>query len=290
MQIERSKQRFMFTLTVASSKGGVGKSTTAVNLAAAWAELGQRVLLVDLDSNCTATLMLGEQPRRGNSTFDLMTGEVSAAECAFAAQGIDLITGSDENDALDLALAGRMHREYVLAHKLQAADYDVLVIDTPATGGLATTNALVASDYVLGVICAKDAFAPNGVGKLIRHVEAICGGPTEDGPQVIGALLTFVRPNEDVPRSTREAAIGRGFPMLSAEIPERAQLAKSGALGIPELIGKPDSESSFLYRRVRDELTQAINKEQTNGETDDSRNDIRVRVEGRARQLAGNRS
>ena len=143
----------MRSIAIINQKGGVGKTTTAVHLAAAMAEAGERVALVDLDPQAHATLHLGQSPIDSEgSTYDVLTSECSLADVFqpvrknlyLAASHIDLA-------AAEVELAGVVGRELILRDCLAALpnDYDVVVVDCPPSLGILTINALAAVDEVI---------------------------------------------------------------------------------------------------------------------------------------------
>ncbi|MBV8590225.1 MAG: ParA family protein [Acetobacteraceae bacterium] len=165
----------MRTVAVAMQKGGSGKTTTAVNLAAALAEKGQRVLVVDVDPQANATSWFGARDV-GKGIFACLceNGSVSDTLIPTATAGVDLVPASAWLVGAERALAAEVGAETILRRRLKpAADgYDVALVDTPPTLGVLTVGALVAADQVLVPVEAH-VMALNGLAQLLRTVETV---------------------------------------------------------------------------------------------------------------------
>lgn len=163
----------MHTLAVINQKGGVGKTTTAVNLAASLARAGQKVGLIDLDPQAHATLHLGADPKRPEATtYDLLTGDAQMAEVWRDTQeGVRVAPAHIDLAAAELELASVVGREMILRDKLAGAeaDFDYLLIDCPPSLGVLTLNALSAVEDVF-LPLQPHFLALHGLSKLMKTV------------------------------------------------------------------------------------------------------------------------
>lgn len=166
----------MRSIAIMNQKGGVGKTTTAVNLGAALAESGRRVCLVDLDPQAHASLHLGVEPAPNLPTvFELLLGKAALAEVRRPVGGnLDLIPASLDLAAAEVELSGTVGREVILRDKLARDENppEYLVIDCPPSLGILTLNALAAVDEVL-IPLQPHFLALHGLGKLLQTIEVV---------------------------------------------------------------------------------------------------------------------
>ena len=180
-------------IAIANQKGGVGKTTTAVNLAAALARAPQRVLLVDLDAQGNATMGSGVDKREGEaSTCDVLLVEVEArAAVVTTAEGFDLMPGNIDLTAAEIQLMESDGREQRLKTALESlrGDYDFIIIDCPPALSLLTLNALTAADSVL-VPMQCEYYALEGLSALMETIEAL-RARLNPGLEIEGVLRTM---------------------------------------------------------------------------------------------------
>jgi chromosome partitioning protein len=152
----------------AQQKGGAGKTTSAINIAALLALAGRRVLAVDIDPQFALTRRLGIELRQLEHTVvDVLAGWIDASEAIVpGVHGLDVLPATRELAGVELALAGEIGRDSVLRDALDGLTYDAVVIDTPSNLGLLTVNALVATDVVVAPVAADDEGAAQGVAEL----------------------------------------------------------------------------------------------------------------------------
>lgn len=241
----------MRTVAVSNQKGGSGKTTTAVNLAAALAETGARVLVLDLDAQASASAWL-DKPDDGPGLLDVLTGNTSLAGMVrqTAVPGVSLIPASPWLIQADQALAGEVGRETLLrtaVESLPANLADVLLMDCPPTLGLLSLSALVAADEVLVPVEAR-VMALAGLVSLLDTVERV---KRRLNPRLrVSAVLACrvdLRTNlsRDVVAQLRERL---GALVLEPVIRENVRLAEAPSYSRPITLYAPDSAGAEDYR------------------------------------------
>ena len=251
---EPSTTRTATVVAVANQKGGVAKTTSVASLGAAFAELGKRVLLVDLDAQACLTFSLGVDPDEVvTSINEVLVGRgVSAKEAIVAcADGVDLIPSVIELAGVEAQLLPRPGREYVLRSVLDPlrADYDVILLDCAPSLGVLTLNALTAAQgLIIPMPC--EMLSHRGVGQLldtVTDVKAILNPALE----VFGILPTMFDGRSNHARAVL-ADVGEryGLPVLSPPIPKTVRFAEAPAGGRSILTTSRRSKGAQAYRDV----------------------------------------
>jgi chromosome partitioning protein len=241
-------------------KGGSGKTTTAVNLAAGLAEKRHRVLVVDCDPQANATTWLGVSTD-GKGVFAALCegGSLKTVIIGSAIKGVDIAPGSAWLVGAEKALAGEVGAEAVLRRRLRdvAASYDIAIVDTPPTLGVLTVGALVAADKVLAP-CEAHVLALNGLAQMMRTVEAV-----RDRLNERLELLGIVACRVDA--RTRHAAeivdeLRRRFPdaTLKTVIRESVRLAEAPSFAKSILDYDPHGAGAEDYRALTREVLKRL--------------------------------
>lgn len=245
-------------VAIANQKGGVGKTTTSVNLAACLATGGRRVLLVDLDPQANATTGVGVDHRALNrSIYDVIIEGVSASSVIVDTpfDGLDLLPSSIDLAGAELELVPAMARESKLKAALEqiSGNYDTVLIDCPPSLGLLTVNAMTAAASVL-VPIQCEYYALEGLSQLARNVELIQKG-LNSLLHISGIVLTMydarTKLSEEVANEVREHFGDRVFRTM---IPRSVRLSEAPSHGVPAVIHDPTSRGSLAYRWLADEF------------------------------------
>jgi chromosome partitioning protein len=245
-------------LAVAAAKGGVGKTTTASNLAAAVGEVGGRALAIDLDGSAfSLTRAFGQTPSRVPAgVFEVMTGAAVPADAVVVdvAPGVDLLVARRELAALELQLVAELGRELILRDALagQLDAYDAVIIDTAPGITLLTVNALYAADGAIVPVSLEDAGSVQGALELGAAVGRARGrGATAN---VRAVVRVKADPRRIAAQSIEAALDEHGLPVAQEVVPLLAAFQTATARGVPLVVSHPDSRGACAYRRVAEEL------------------------------------
>ena len=183
----------MKIISLVNQKGGVAKTTTAVSLSALLAELGRKVLVVDLDAQGNLTENFGiDGDGLDKTIYEVMTKELPLNEAIHTTKfGVDIVPANIDLASAELEMANMMTREMILGKAFKKADldYDFVILDLPPSLGLITLNSLALSDYVLIPVDAG-VYSLSGVNQLVKIITTVIENDLNDDLSVLGVLLT----------------------------------------------------------------------------------------------------
>ena len=249
----------MIRIAIANQKGGVGKTTTCINLATALAAIGWRVLLIDLDPQGNASTGVGiAASQRKRSSYDVLIGSATAMEAAIPTRvpRLDLLPATVDLSGAEIEMVALQDRAHRLDKALGAAPpgrWDICVVDCPPSLGLLTVNALVAARHLL-VPLQCEFFALEGLSQLLQTVERIRVAFNPD-LSILGVALTmFDRRNNLSQAVSEDVRACLGDAVFETVVPRNVRLSEAPSHGLPALIYDLRCPGSEAYLRLAREL------------------------------------
>ena len=244
-------------IAVVNQKGGVGKTTTAVNLSCALNELGQRALLVDFDAQGNATSGMGVDKQVAPTVYDVLLGSVEADRAVIPTKYGPVLPANKALSGAEIELVGVENREYLLRQSLQAMvpNYDFILIDCPPSLGLLPLNALCAANTVL-VPVQCEYYALEGLSDLMYTIRAV-RGRLNPALELEGVLLTMFDGRINL-SSQVAAEVKRFFPgkLYATVIPRNVRLSEAPSHGMPVQYYDRSSRGAEAYVALAQEIVR----------------------------------
>jgi chromosome partitioning protein len=249
---------------VANQKGGVGKTTTTVNLAAGLAKIGQRVLMVDLDPQGNATMGSGVDKRKLELTvYDVLLESASVAEARVKSEkcGYDVLGANRDLAGAEVELVQLEHRDQRLKQALGAVtqEYDFILIDCPPSLSMLTLNGLCSAHGVI-VPMQCEYFALEGLTDLVNTIKQVHANMNKD-LQIIGLLRVMFDPRITLQQQVSDQLKAHfGEKVFNTVIPRNVRLAEAPSYGLPGVVFDPNARGSQAFVEFASEMVERIRK------------------------------
>lgn len=249
-------------ISFANQKGGVGKTTSVVNVAAAWADRGKKILVIDIDPQSNASSGLGwREPAAGTYEVLILEDELAQHLQMLEKPSVHLLAGHPNLAGAAVELVNFDGREYRLREKLAPVrnNYDYILIDCPPALGLLTINALAASDGVI-IPVQSEYYALEGLSQLLNTLSLV-REHIHNELEIYGAVLTMVNRRNRLSEAVSEQ-MRKHFPhyVFGTAIPRNVKLAEAPSHGQPISIYEPASVGARAYADLAREIDALLNK------------------------------
>lgn len=255
----------MRIFAITNQKGGVGKTTTTVNLAASLKSIKRRVLMIDLDPQGNATMGSGvDKNDLQLSVYDVLTGRCDAKTAIVHAEnaGYDILPANGDLTAAEVELLSLDNKEFRLRDALKqvSENYDYIIIDCPPSLSMLTVNGLVAADSVI-IPMQCEYYALEGLSALMNTITGITQGPNP-GLKIEGLLRTMYDPRNSLTRDVSSQLIQHfGDRVYDTVIPRNVRLAEAPSFGLPALAYDKKSRGAMSYLALAGEVLRKTQKE-----------------------------
>ena len=251
-------------ISIANQKGGVGKTTTSVNISTILAKKGKKVLLIDTDPQGNATSGLGIEKNFENSVYDVIIGDIKVEDAILETEIKNLkICPSNINLAgAEVELVSMISREYRLKEKLEEVKekFDYIIIDCPPSLGLITLNAFTSSNSVL-IPVQCEYYALEGLGQLINTIELVKKHLNKE-LEIEGAVLTMYDARTNLSNQVvKEVKNYFGEKVYKTVIPRNVRLSEAPSYGMPITIYDPRSKGAKCYDKLVKEIIKKNDEE-----------------------------
>lgn len=246
----------MSVISVINHKGGVAKTTTSINVAASWARMGKRVLLIDLDPQASATHAIFGKREFDSTVYDVLINRSRITETIIHSDDykIDVLPSELMLSGVDIQLAAQYGRERILKRSLDMIKriYDAIIIDCSPSLGLLTVNALLASDEILIPIC-PEYFSIKGIELIMNTIDNIRAGLGHK-VEVKGIVITRFRSRKVVLKVMEELRSAYAFKVFDSFIPDNIAIEEAHHHHKPVFEYAPRSKGSIAYKNLSEEL------------------------------------